>query len=264
MIIKPKNYRTIDFTVINNKPVGGDMNYLVLEADRPLPDVQPGQFVNVLVPTHEVLLRRPVSVCDINLRESRLYLLVKNLGRGSAALCGVPKGSQLNILMPLGNGFTIHKSNREKILLVGGGVGMAPLYHLACVMQEQGKAPVALLGARTLTDIALRTNFRRVSRLFMTTEDGSTGTTKGLVTDHELLKPDAVKKFRRIYCCGPMPMMKAVADMARSAGVWCEVSLENKMACGVGACLCCVERTVSGHQCTCTEGPVFNIDTLTW
>ncbi len=264
MIIKPKQYCTIDFTVINNKPLGGNMNLLILETDRPLPDIQPGQFVNVLVPSYEVMLRRPISVCDFNPREGRLFLLVKNLGRGSAAICKAPKGSLLNLLLPLGNGFTIHKSNREKILLVGGGVGMAPLYYLAGVMQEQGKAPTVLLGARTLTDIALRNYFRRTCRLFMITEDGSPNSTKGLVTDHTLLQPDAVKRFRRIYCCGPLPMMKAVADIARRAGVWCEVSLENKMACGVGACLCCVENTVTGHKCACTDGPVFNIDTLTW
>lgn len=258
-----RTYRTIDFRLRSNVRISGDMNILTLEAGGALPEIHPGQFVNVSAPTHEVLLRRPISICDTNAEEGRLVLLVKNLGRGSAAICRAPKGSVLNILLPLGNGFTLPEHN-ERVLLVGGGVGMAPLYYLARTLQERGNNPTVLLGARSLSDIVLQDDFRRFGKLFITTEDGSTDTVRGFVTDHELLRTINPDKFSRIYCCGPFPMMKAVAKIAASAGVWCEVSLENKMACGVGACLCCVEETTTGNRCTCTDGPVFNIDTLTW
>lgn len=264
MTTNHKKYHTLDFNVISNRPVGGGMNMLVIKTDRCLPYIHPGQFINILVPTHEVLLRRPISICDASPNEGKITILVKNLGRGSAAICRAAEGSQLNVLLPLGNGFTIPENHQNGILLVGGGVGMAPLYHLARRMHELGNNPTVLIGARTLADIPLKNDFMNLGPLFMTTENGSPGTTEGLVTDHELLHLESGSEIRRIYCCGPEPMMKAVAKIAHEKRIWCEVSLENKMACGVGACLCCVEKTVAGHKCTCTDGPVFNIESLTW
>ena len=127
-------------------------------------------------------------------------------------------------------------------------------------MREQGIEPTFLLGARTQADLLMLDEFKKYGRVFTTTEDGSAGE-KGFVTNHSILQQE---QFDRISTCGPTPMMKAVARLAREKGIDCEVSLENLMACGVGACLCCVEKTTEGNLCVCKEGPVFNINRLLW
>ena len=119
-----------------------------------------------------------------------------------------------------------------------------------------------LLGARSVVDLVELDQYALFGKLYTTTEDGSHGQ-KGFVTDHTLFL-DELDQFNRIYCCGPEPMMKAVAARAKSKSVFCEVSLENTMACGFGVCLCCVTETTQGHKCVCTDGPVFNINQLTW
>ena len=165
----------------------------------------------------------------------------------------------MNCVLPLGNGFTPAK-NGEKVLLIGGGVGVAPLLYMGAQMQQSGLEPTFLLGARTAGDLLMLEEFKRYGRVYVTTEDGSAGE-KGFVTHHSLLQQET---FDRISCCGPTPMMKAVARLTREKGIACEVSLENLMACGVGACLCCVEKTTEGNLCVCKDGPVFNIEQLLW
>ena len=127
------------------------------------------------------------------------------------------------------------------------------------MLKSEGFAPEFLLGARTAADLLSLDEFKNVGTVHVCTEDGSDGV-EGFVTAHPCLS----ESYHRYYCCGPAPMMKAVAAMARRNGTDCEVSLENMMACGLGACLCCVEKTVKGNVCVCTEGPVFNINELTW
>jgi dihydroorotate dehydrogenase electron transfer subunit len=127
-------------------------------------------------------------------------------------------------------------------------------------MQQQGIEPVFLLGARTANDLLLINIFNRYGRVFVTTEDGSEGE-KGFVTNHSILQQE---QFDRISTCGPTPMMKAVARLAKEKGINCEVSLENLMACGLGACLCCVEKTIDGNLCVCKDGPVFDVRRLLW
>jgi dihydroorotate dehydrogenase electron transfer subunit len=167
----------------------------------------------------------------------------------------------VNLLMPLGNGFTIPCGSKAmRPLLIGGGVGVAPLLFLGDTLQKAGYQPEFLLGARSETDIMLLSDFRQRGVVHVTTEDGSMGE-KGFVTGHSILQNSL---YDRIYTCGPKPMMVAVARYAQSRNIPCEVSLENIMACGIGACLCCVEKTKEGHQCVCTDGPVFNINQLTW
>ena len=146
------------------------------------------------------------------------------------------------------------------MLLVGGGVGVAPLLLLGKQLRATEAETTFLLGARSVSDLLQLQHFRTFGTVCVTTEDGSEGE-KGFVTQHTLLRGE---RFDRVYVCGPKPMMISVAKWARSAGVPCEVSLENVMACGLGACLCCVEDTQEGHVCVCTEGPVFNIEQLRW
>ena len=164
----------------------------------------------------------------------------------------------VNLMLPLGNGFTIFPG--ETMLLIGGGVGVAPLLYLGKKAKEAGANVKFLLGARTENDLLELEQFEAVGDVFVSTENGGKGE-KGFVTQHSVLNSGS---FSRIACCGPMPMMKAVAKIAKDKSIECEVSLENVMACGLGACLCCVEDTVEGNVCVCKEGPVFNIDRLKW
>ena len=164
-------------------------------------------------------------------------------------------------MLPLGNGYTLPQNpGAIKPLLVGGGVGTAPMLMLGSELSKMGCKPTFLLGARSSKDLLQLDEFAKYGDVYTTTEDGSHGE-KGYVTQHSVL--NAVK-FDQIYTCGPKPMMMAVAKYAKANDVNCEVTLENKMACGVGACLCCVENTQEGHLCVCKEGPVFNINKLLW
>ena len=220
----------------------------------------PGQFVEVQVKgSPSTFLRRPISINLVDYKENELWLLVAMVGEGTRQLAHIQVGDTLNCVLPLGNGFTPAVAN-EKILLVGGGVGVAPLLYMGAKMKESGIEPTFLLGARSAKDLLMLDIFKRLGRVFVTTEDGSEGE-KGFVTNHSLLQQE---QFDRISTCGPTPMMKAVARFARRNGVDCEVSLENLMACGLGACLCCVEKTVDGNLCVCKDGPVFNIQRLLW
>lgn len=231
-----------------------------LTADAPLPEMRPGQFVEVRVDgSPSTFLRRPISINFVDKANNELWLLVAMVGEGTRHLASLRQGDRLNCMLPLGNGFTL-SGQAGRVLLVGGGVGVAPLLYLGSVLKQQGVDVTFLLGARTSKDLLMLEHFRQFGRVLMTTEDGSSGE-KGFVTNHTSLYKE---HFDLIQCCGPTPMMKAVARYAHEKGVNCEVSLENLMACGLGACLCCVEKTTEGNLCVCKEGPVFNIDRLLW
>ncbi|MDO4949466.1 MAG: dihydroorotate dehydrogenase electron transfer subunit [Bacteroidales bacterium] len=234
---------------------------LKLTRDEILPPMKCGQFTEVRIDaTPSVLLRRPISIHRIDKEKNELWLLVQTVGGGTQHLAQLRKGDLLNVMLPLGNGFTLPDTPCQT-LLVGGGVGVAPLLQLGVDLKGLGCHSTFLLGARTANDVLQVKEFEQVGDVYVTTEDGSMGE-QGFVTQHSLLKRKEV--FDKIYCCGPKPMMMAVTRYAHEHGVWCEVSLENRMACGVGACLCCVEKTKEGHRCVCTDGPVFNINDLTW
>ena len=181
------------------------------------------------------------------------------MGKGTEILTKMRSGDKLNCLYPLGRGFSMPSEPHQRLLLIGGGVGTAPLLYFGKLLREAGHEPVFLLGGKTEGDILQREHFEKYGRLCCTTEDGSLDT-KGFVTNHSVLQED----FHSIYTCGPKPMMKAVAAFAKQHNIYCEASLENMMACGLGACLCCVEKTVQGNRCVCTEGPVFDINNLDW
>ena len=226
----------------------------------PLPKMLPGQFVEVRVddsPT--TFLRRPISINFVDYATNELWLLVATIGDGTRRLAKLHPNDTLNCVLPLGNGFTM-PSPTEECLLIGGGVGVAPLLYLAKEIKEKGGMPTMLLGARKKNDLVELDYFKKYGNVLITTEDGSEGE-KGFVTNHSILTK---KQFDKIYTCGPKPMMMAVARYANKAHIECEVSLENNMACGLGACLCCVEKTIEGNLCVCKEGPVFNINQLLW
>ncbi len=233
---------------------------LCLTDTEPLPPMMPGQFVEIRIDgTSKTFLRRPISINDVDYERNELRLLVHVVGDGTACLSRLKAGDTLNCVFPLGNGYTLPKSG-ERILLVGGGVGTAPLLYLGRKVKELGATPIFLLGAKSKGDILQLEKFEAIGQVNITTEDGSFGE-RGFVTNHSVLGRET---FSRVQVCGPKPMMMAVAKYASHAGVECEVSLENMMACGLGACLCCVEKTVEGNLCVCKDGPVFNIKRLLW
>lgn len=251
----------LDLKVRETVAVGKQFVLLRLTDSEPLPEMLPGQFVEVRVDnTPSVLLRRPISIHNYNKENNELGLLVQLIGDGTRWMATLKAGDTLNVVLPLGNGFTLPTSTDESPLLVGGGVGVAPLLYLGMKLKEMGVTPTFLLGSRTENELMQIDEFKKYGPVYITTENGAVGE-KGYVTQHSVL---ANNKFSQVYTCGPKPMMMAVARWAKSANVPCEVSLENKMACGVGACLCCVEDTKEGNVCVCKEGPVFSIDKLSW
>ena len=226
-----------------------------------LPDILPGQFVTLhFDDTPHTFLRRPISVHDVDCTDNTLHLLVQVVGDGTRRMAALQSGEVVNVIFPLGNGFTTAFAPDRRVLLVGGGIGAAPLLYLARTLHHAGIHPDILIGARTASDFVPLDAYRRFGTVCQTTEDGSAGV-RGYVTDHPWLHE---VHYDFICACGPKPMMVSVARYARRTGTECEVSLENSMACGIGACLCCVEKTDKGHVCVCTEGPVFNINRLTW
>ena len=247
-----------DFSIIERRQHGPQYFSLVLRHGGTMPKVAPGQFVEVLVEGEPgVMLRRPISVHDVDEAAGTLSLLIQTVGKGTRRLSQLAVGDRLNLVYPLGHGFTTALPTGSHALLVGGGAGIAPLFHLAKTLKSNGVECTILLGGRTAELIPVRDEFLLYGTLCLTTDDGSLGH-KGLVVSH----PAFSQKYDIVYTCGPTPMMKAVARSAAERGLRCEVSLENMMACGVGACLCCVTDTDEGHRCVCKDGPVFDISTM--
>lgn len=251
----------LDLTVLSVEHLNGRYALLKLTSADKLPEMLPGQFVEVRVddsPT--TFLRRPISINFVAYERNELWLLVAAAGEGTRRLTSLSVGATVNCVLPLGNGFTMPQSASERPLLVGGGVGVAPLLYFGQRIREMGARPTFLLGARSAGDLLLLDQFKAIGDVYVTTEDGSLGE-KGFVTNHSILQKES---FTRISTCGPKPMMVAVARFAQKANTACEASLENMMACGLGACLCCVEKTTKGNLCVCKAGPVFDVRELLW
>ena len=253
--------KVCDLLVMQNTQLNHDNFLIELQAPDQLDKIFPGQFVNVLVEdSPSTFLRRPFSVHDVDYEKNSFSILVKTVGEGTFKIVAVAAGDKLDVVFPLGNGFS-KPSKGEKILLIGGGVGIAPMMQMARESKEIGAEVHILLGARSEADHILIGEFSQHGKVYLTTNDGSLGT-EGFVTHHQIFSEK--EAFNRIYCCGPDPMMHAVAKKAKSLHIECEVSLENMMACGFGVCLCCVTKTTEGNKCVCTDGPVFNINDLAW
>lgn len=253
----------LDLVVTSNIQLNHNYNLIKLKTSDniPLPEMYPGQFVEIKINNSQTtFLRRPISVNFVDKSKNELWLLVQIVGDGTKEMSEYRQGDTVNIILPLGNYFTISNNHQQKVLLVGGGVGTAPMLYLGAHLHNNGFSPYFLLGARSDKDLLQLEDFAKYGKVFCTTEDGSYGE-KGYVVDHSILQNET---FDQIYTCGPKPMMVAVAKYAHTRNIKCEVSLENTMACGFGVCLCCVENTKKGNICVCTEGPVFNIENLKW
>ena len=251
----------LDLVVSENIQLNDNYVLLKMTAPTELPDMLPGQFAELEVEgSSKTFLRRPISINFIDKDNNEVWFLIQLVGDGTRHLAAVKRGQTINVILPLGNSFTMPENASERLLLVGGGVGTAPMLFLGEQLSKKGFTPNFLLGARSQNNLLQLNEFTQYGNVFTTTEDGSMGE-KGYVTQHSLL---STQTFNKIYTCGPKPMMMAVAKYAKTNNIECEVSLENTMACGFGVCLCCVENTTEGHICVCKEGPVFNIKKLLW
>ena len=248
----------MDMTVKRNIAASSSCRLLVMSpVAGSLPLIRPGQFVEVKVDVPGVLLRRPISVCNVDGND--LWLLVRRAGKATAELCDVPEGATVNIVLPLGNGFSVPEAGK-RVLLAGGGVGIAPMLYYAKQLATAGVDFSVLTAAKTKSELMLVDELKKYGTVCVATDDGSEGH-KGFAASHPVL----AEKWDLVACCGPLVMMKSIASACRQAGNRCEVSLENMMACGLGACLCCVEPTVDkGNVCVCKEGPVFDVNVLKW
>lgn len=240
------------FTVIDNQWIGKNTKMMTLEGSTEEFSA-PGQFVNIAIPGFT--LRRPISVCDI---EGEILTLVYDVvGHGTEALSEMKPGTRLDILPALGNGFDISKCGERPVLL-GGGVGCPPIYSLAKNMLAADILPTVVLGFNSDDRMIMIEQFENLDIPFhVATVDGSYGT-KGFVTDvieREALNPDY------FYACGPLPMLRALCTGLDIPG---QVSLEARMACGFGICMCCVIETKKGPKGVCKAGPVFDKEDLIW
>lgn len=237
---------------------------LVVRAPQIAPLVQPGQFAHVrILPLRDALLRRPFSIFQVE--GDTFSILYKSVGKGTEVLSRLRTGEELNAIGPLGHGFTVPQSGRETPLLVAGGYGMAAMYLLA---QRSPQTGIVFVGGRRRVDILCETEFRALGwEVRATTEDGSHGE-KGLVTQPLLAELRRTTAGRKLFACGPTPMLKAVGQIAGEFNVPAELSMDEHMCCGVGVCLTCVIPVKSGdgweYQRTCTEGPVFDSRQVLW
>jgi dihydroorotate dehydrogenase electron transfer subunit len=217
----------------------------------------PGQFAAIRTGSNtDPLLRRPFSIFDFH--DGILEIIFQVVGRGTAILSEF-SGSEIDILAPLGRGFSL--AENKKVLLVGGGAGNAPLHYLSRVLKQKGCNVTQVYGSRTKSVIYCRDRFcSSCDDLIFTTDDGSEGE-KGFVTDavNRLLSEN---KFDMVYLCGPTPMVKGLAPIIEKSGVRCEVSLENYFGCGTGLCYGCTIRTRQGNKRVCSDGPVFPFEIL--
>ena len=240
------------FSILSNAPVAPEVFRLVLRGETVGVFTAPGQFVNVRLPGF--FLRRPFSVCRFD--EASLTIIYKVVGEGTAALAAMQPGTELELLTGLGHGYDASMSGQAP-LLIGGGVGIPPLYGLCEALLAQGKRPTVLLGFNAKPEVFLEAEFRALGvPVQVATVDGSYGA-KGFVTD--LLA--AAEPYSFYYTCGPMPMLKAVHAAARTAG---QLSLEACMGCGFGACMGCTMETKHGPKRICKEGPVLESEELLW
>ena len=237
------------FTILSNDALTENVYKMVLSGDTSA-ITAPGQFVNIRL--EGMFLRRPISVCDYD--ETTLTIIYKAVGRGTEAMAKMIGGQQLDVLTGLGNGYDLTLSGQNPVLL-GGGVGVPPMYNLAKRLVQQNKCVCVILGFNTASEIFYEQEFKALGcNVTVTTVDGSYGI-KGFVTDA------LPKEYSYFYTCGPEPMLKAVYRATATSG---QLSFEERMGCGFGACMGCSCKTLTGYKRICKEGPVMEKEEILW
>ena len=239
----------INSEIIENKEVAQNIYRLIVECGM---NGRPGQFIQVRLPSDEFTLRRPFGIAGIT--NGQLKMFYRLVGHGTKFLSSCKPGESINLLGPLGNHFEI--SDSEGILLIGGGMGLAPLIFAA----SEAKSADIFMGGRNAEEVLFwQDEFKSCAdKIFVMTDDGSYGN-KGFVTD---FLPEALssKHYDKILVCGPEIMMRKVAAIAKEYNIPCQVSMEKRMACGLGACLSCSIESINGRKKVCKDGPIFNAD----
>ena len=236
------------FTITENTALTATVYKMVLAGDTD--GITTGQFVNILL--DGLYLRRPISVCDC--ADGKLTLVYKVVGKGTTRMAAMTAGQTLDVLTGLGNGYDIAKAGDHPLLL-GGGVGVPPLYMLARLLREQGKTVSVVLGFNTADEVFYEQEFKALGcDVTVTTADGSHGV-KGFVTD--ALPAD----YSYFYTCGPEPMLKAVYRATTTSG---QFSFEERMGCGFGACMGCSCKVITGYKRICKDGPVLEKEEILW
>ena len=237
------------FTIKSNTALTKDVMKMVLEGDTSAITAS-GQFVNIAL--EGKFLRRPISVCDYD--NSTLTIIYKVVGKGTAQMKEMAAGQQLDILTGLGNGYDLSCAGDSPVLL-GGGVGVPPMYHLAKKLVAMGKSVSVILGFNTASEIFYEEEFKALGcSVTVTTVDGSYGV-KGFVTDA------LPERYSHFYTCGPEPMLKAVYRATATSG---QMSFEERMGCGFGACMGCSCKTLTGYKRICKDGPVMRKEEIAW
>ena len=238
------------FEIVSNEALTDCVYKLVLGGDTSA-ITAPGQFVNIRL--DGMFLRRPISVCDFD--ENTLTIIYKVVGKGTEAMSGMCPGTKLDILTGLGNGYDLSLSGDQPVLLGGGG-GVPPMYNLAKKLLEQGKKVTVILGFNTKSEIFYEDEFRKLGcDVIVATADGSCGI-KGFATT-----PLEDLSYTYFYACGPEPMLKAVYRATRTSG---QMSFEERMGCGFGACMGCSCKTLTGYKRICKDGPVMKKEEILW
>ncbi len=249
--------KQVKLVIQSNEPLAKDVFLMRLAGDTS--DIRPGQFVNIKIDS--LYLRRPISVCDLD--GDALTIIYKVVGRGTELMSKMTPGTALDTLTGLGNGYDLNKSGSHP-LLVGGGVGVPPLYYAAKQLAAQGIKPAAVLGFTSAADEFYENEFKQYcTDVIITTNDGSAGT-QGFVTDGIRQLAENNNKFTFFYTCGPEPMLKAVYRCPELESVDGEFSFEERMGCGFGACMGCSCKTVTGYKRICKDGPILEKNEILW
>ena len=244
--------KQVFLTVTANIPLTETVFEMVLKGD--VSEVKnSGEFINIKL--EGKYLRRPISVCDVS--ENSLTIVYKVVGGGTEQMSQMPVGTKLDVLVGLGNGYDLAPAG-DKPLLLGGGVGVPPLYNLAKRLIAAGKQVSVVLGFNTKAEVFYEDEFKALgATVYVTTADGSYGI-KGFVTD--AIRESGVE-YDYFYSCGPLPMLKALCDNCSQKG---ELSFEERMGCGFGACMGCSCKTLTGNKRICKEGPVMRREEIIW
>ncbi len=247
-----------------NDLLDGNLYLMTLEAPRIAASVQPGQFIHLRVPgMGDHILRRPFGVYDCDLNAGTIDVLYQVVGHGTKHMSSLPAGTQCDVMGPLGRGWSLPQGVK-RALVVAGGAGAAPLYLFTGRLLESGVETDVVLGAQTKGSLVMYDRFEKLlgRAPACSTDDGTFGYA-GFATlpAAELLREN---EYDMVYCCGPEPLMRSVARLAADNGAACQVSLEKRMACGVGACLSCIVETTEGRKRSCVDGPVFPAEKVVW
>lgn len=248
------------YPIIEKKAIAEDTYSMVIACPEIAKEAKPGQFVHILPKGYS--LRRPISIAGITDTTLRIVFAVR--GKGTEEIAALRTGGLIDVMGPLGHGFTL-LPEAQNVVLIGGGIGVPPMLPLA---EYYGEKAIAISGFRSFPQIILQNDLEETgARTICCTEDGSAGAVKGFVT--QPLEQLLAEGVDAVYACGPMPMLKAIAQLCTRNHTYCEVSLEERMGCGIGACLVCACKTKDENgdeqfAHVCKKGPVFKAEEVVW